>query len=294
MTCAANIAKALRGQRCGEGFLVRCPVRGHGKGKGDRRPSLVIRDGDTALLVNCYAGCDRRDVLDTLRGMGLLDGDRTSRPTKPVRRDPPREPEPDPDALAIWHGTEPIGGTVAETYLREHRAIGLDHPVSLRFHPCAGFPRTGTTFPALVAAVARPDRKVVAVQLTYLRPDGQKAPVSAPRLTFGSMGTGAIRLAPVDGVLGLAEGTENALSAMELTGVPCWSTLGAKRLGRITLPDSVREVHLFVDCDGAGKVAAERAADIYTRAGRKVLLRWPPEGCGDWNDAARTRKAVAA
>lgn len=75
MSSAANIARALGGHRNGEGFLVRCPVPSHGQGRGDRRPSLSIRDGDDRLLVRCFAGCDPRDVLAELRRRGLLDDD---------------------------------------------------------------------------------------------------------------------------------------------------------------------------------------------------------------------------
>ena len=56
-----------------DGYLVPCPVPSHGKGRGDRSPSLRISDGDTRVLVHCFAGCDPRDVLDVLRRRGLLD-----------------------------------------------------------------------------------------------------------------------------------------------------------------------------------------------------------------------------
>ena len=80
---------------------------------------------------------------------------------------------------------------------------------------------------------------------------------------------------------------------MELSGVPCWSSLGGQRLAKITLPPIVREVHVFADDDDAGRLAAELAAGRYSRDRLKVTLRWPPAGCGDWNDALR-RNAVAA
>src|SRR5689334_12949960 len=70
---AAAIARALGGKANGDGYLVPCPVPSHGQGKGDRRPSLSLRDGDHQLLVRCYAGCDPRDVLAELRRRGLLD-----------------------------------------------------------------------------------------------------------------------------------------------------------------------------------------------------------------------------
>jgi hypothetical protein len=72
MTDAATIAGAFGGKRNGDGWLVPCTVSGHGQGRGDRNPSLSIRDGDKALLVRCFAGCNSGDVLDSLRSRGLL------------------------------------------------------------------------------------------------------------------------------------------------------------------------------------------------------------------------------
>ena len=88
-TTARSIAQALGGIRNGNGYLCRCPVPSHGKGRGDRNPSLSIADGDDGkLLVRCFAGCDPCNVLAALRSRGLLD----DRPTngganaaKPVR-----------------------------------------------------------------------------------------------------------------------------------------------------------------------------------------------------------------
>ena len=53
---AQAIAKLLGGRREGAGYLCHCPVKGHGKGRGDRRPSLGVSDGDKALVVHCFAG----------------------------------------------------------------------------------------------------------------------------------------------------------------------------------------------------------------------------------------------
>ena len=80
---------------------------------------------------------------------------------------------------------------------------------------------------------------------------------------------------------------------MELSGVPTWAILGGHRLAGVTLPPGVHEVHLFGDNDDAGRLTAEKAAHRYTQLGVRVVLRWPPLGCGDWNDALRARKAVA-
>ena len=59
-----------------DGFLARCPVPGHGKGHGDRHPSLSIRTScDGVPLVKCHAGCPTEAVLDAvgLRWRDLYD-----------------------------------------------------------------------------------------------------------------------------------------------------------------------------------------------------------------------------
>ena len=263
---------------------------------GDRRPSLSIRDGEKCLLVTCFAGCDRQAILEEIRARGLLGS--PASPERPfVRSDPPsppQEPEPDPEAVAVWRAAEPIAGTLGEVYLREHRHIECDLPPTLRFLPEARHPRTGGLYPAVLAAVQRPDRTMVALQATFLDAgSGAKAALSPPRLTIGKLGTGGVRLAAAEAVLGIAEGVETALSAMELSGVPCWASLSGHRLGKITLPDIVREVHLFADSDAAGQLAAEPAATRYAAGGRRVVLRWPPEG-EDWNDLLKSRAGEVA
>jgi putative DNA primase/helicase len=283
---AASIAHALKGSRIGDGYLVRCPVPTHGKGKGDRRPSLSIADGeDGRLLVRCHAGCDPRDVLDILRQRGLIDDRLPSRAAAPVRRCEPVEPpiEPDDRALSLWRSAEPIADTLAHRYLRA-RGLTIEPPPSLRFLPAAEYlPRV--VLPAMVAGLQASDRRVVAVQITYLDPRGhKKAQVSTPRRTIGKMHDGAVRLGPAGDVLGLAEGVETALAAMQLSGVPCWACLGSQRMARVTILDCVRELHIFGDNDEPGRIAAEQAAKAH--AHRRVVVRFPPDGFGDYADVA--------
>jgi putative DNA primase/helicase len=73
MSDAERIARALDGKRITDGFLCRCPVPNHGKGNGDRNRSLIVKDGERALLFKCFAGCNARDVIDVLRRRGLID-----------------------------------------------------------------------------------------------------------------------------------------------------------------------------------------------------------------------------
>ena len=55
---AANVRKA------GEGWLLGCPVSGHGKDRGDKNPSVSLTEGDDGrALVRCKAGCETETVV---------------------------------------------------------------------------------------------------------------------------------------------------------------------------------------------------------------------------------------
>jgi len=284
----ASIAKALGGHRNGHGYLCHC-------GRGDRNPSLSIHDSDEGkLLVRCFAGCDARDVLAELRHHGFLDEEQRSVRRRTVSKafspSPPQDPEPNPIALELWRSAIQAQGTLAEKYLR-NRGITIDIPPTLRFLPNFDYmPRIG--FPAMVAAVQGPDRRVIACQVTLLKPDGSgKAPVSTPRKTIGALARGAVRLGTADNRLGLAEGIETALAAMQLTGVVVWACLGANRLDAVCIPSIVRYLDIFGDPDEAGRRAVTKALERY-RIGRNARACFPLIG-SDWNDQLARERADA-
>lgn len=194
------------------------------------------------------------------------------------------------DALAIWRASLPIGGTIAETYLRNARAIGVPLPDCLRFHPGLRIdPREPIEYPALVAAVVDLAGSIVAIQRTFLLPDGaDKAAFERPKRGLGPIGQGAVCLAPAGPVIGLAEGIETGLSAMELYRVPVWCALGSN-LARIVLPAGARNVALFADRGEAGERAATIASRVFHEQGRKVAVRFPSRG-KDFNDELKARR----
>ena len=179
---------------------------------------------------------------------------------------------------------DPIG-TVTAAYLW-HRTITIATPATIRDHPGLKHGPTGQNLPAMVGAITGPDRKVIAIQRTFLRVDGHgKANVSQPKMTLGAMRDGAVRLGPAGPVLGIAEGIETGLSAAQLFDVPVWCGLGVLRLDRLWLPPESLEVHIFADNGARGHEGAERAARAYRAQGRRVVVRFPPEQFGDWDDA---------
>jgi DNA primase len=71
---------------------------------------------------------------------------------------------------------------------------------------------------------------------------------------------------------------------MQMFNVPCWATLGNERFGLATIPESVRQLYLFVDNDAGGRLAEERARKAYACEGRLIVTRRPELTGDDWND----------
>ena len=71
---AEQIAKTLGNAKKANGqWVASCPVPGHGKGNGDRNPSLSIDINDDGKpLFHCHGGCSQEDVFQTIRELHLL------------------------------------------------------------------------------------------------------------------------------------------------------------------------------------------------------------------------------
>lgn len=273
---AQHIGVALRGRRHGKGWLISCPCPNHGKGRGDRSPSLSVADGDNGrLLLRCFAGCEFEDILGELRIRGLVANDSAYRPPPPsaqiVR---PQWHLPDAEVRAILKSCRPAHGTPVQEYLERRGLLMLSS--TLRY---SEYDRR----PAMVAVVQRPDGVEIAVQRTFVMKCGAKA--SPKKITTGNLGSGAVRLGYAAEVMGLAEGVETALSARFLTDTPVWASLGAGRLHQVELPSAVREVHIFADNDEPGRKAADMTAETHRALGREVQIHFPRNGAKDFNDA---------
>ena len=290
MSVARRIAEALahwrKPQRLADGsYLTCCPVPSHGRGRGDRSPSLQISDGDSQLLVRCYAGCDPRVVLDVLRRRGLLN-DQAKPTAKPEHASPKPQASNDyarqqhDKARWLWSRRQLITGTIAEKYLRV-RNITCELPPTLGFLPA----RKPEHHPALISAftlvdepepgVLRTLRDVDAVHITLIRPDGNgKAEVAKPKIMVGRPLGRPLVLAPVNDLLGLAicEGVEDALSIRQATGLGAWAAGSATMLPALadSVPDYITRVSIFVDADEAGRrYSGELAARLNQRKPRE-------------------------
>jgi DNA primase len=251
--------------------------------------------------VHCFAGCTQADVISALRARGLWEGEAVRDPSYPQGVTRKHDGHADSQerrnqeyARDIWERCDRIKGTLAEAYLRS-RSINLPtFPEALGYLPRLEHRPSGKTFPAMLAALVGNAGGVVAVQRTWLRPDGKgKADVQNAKMTVGPMGSAAVRLGTPSEILGLAEGVETALSAKSIYQIPVWATLSANRLGKIELPKVVQSLVIFADDGEVGMRSAIEAAEIYEGKGLSVDVM-PPRvhfggGVGDFNDALRSR-----
>jgi putative DNA primase/helicase len=255
MSTATHIAEALasprRAHRLADGsYIVPCPLSSHGKGQGDRHPSLSVRDGASQLLVYCHAGCDPRDVLDVLRQRGLLEGEPTrinqfDRGWVDARAQLRRPPELDDftrikRARDIFTAHDPRG-TDVEAYLAA-RKLTLDADVAgrvLRFNPRTPWRNedTGRTdfIPCLIAAFTSFDDDTITA-VHRIRLDQPERWPKAERRMYGIVHRAAVMLDPIEGdELAIGEGIETCMAARMLSIRPTWA-LGS--VGNIAFPGS--------------------------------------------------------
>jgi putative DNA primase/helicase len=280
---ARKIVESQRGTWRHEKGMCCCPAH------DDRTPSLSVSLGRRAILFHCFAGCSNADVIAALARRGVHPRELSGgvEPTLQNNGEPDRSAA---NARRLWRSGISLPGSLAEAYLAS-RAITM-LPDQLRFLGDTPLgPRGEVQFlPAMLAAVLT-DCGIVAVHRTFLDPGGPTlARFERPRRALGHLGAGAVRLAPAkDGRLGLAEGVETALSAMQMFDIPCWATLGNERFGLVAIPESVRELHLFLDHDAGGVLAEKRARTAYAIGNRDLVIHVPTTFGFDWNDALKAR-----
>ena len=165
-------------------------------------------------------------------------------------------------ALALWRRSLPIPGTLAETHLREFRAITCPLPATLRFLPAwrefppamiAAFGKTTELEPGLVSIS---EDIIRGVHLTRLTP---RAASSRGMQSASSVSVQLARrlcLRPANDLLGLAitEGIEDAISVHEATGLAAWAAGSASRLPAIApaVPEWIDCVTVLADNDEDG------------------------------------------
>jgi len=228
----------------------------------------------------------------------------------------------------VWDKSVPLTSQAASPfwkYLASRSIVLRDLSVLLkgdnvRFHPALEYRETENVveevdgkqvtseksvvkgkYPALICAIRDVKGDIVTLHRTYLSKNGNKARVSSPRKMMPvpdgrAVVGGAIRLgSAINGVLGVAEGLETALSGFRASGVPTWSLVNTTILEGFEPPADVHTVIIWADKDKslAGETAAnalkirleELGLRVFVLVPRQVI---PPRKKGiDWNDVLR-------
>jgi hypothetical protein len=245
------------------------------------------------------------DLLDIIReSLGLVDFTDVADEARTFLSLPHPEPEPAsrqrglapaPSGSAeaarrLIAMTQPIAGTIVQSYLRG-RGITLLHGTgSLSFHPrCYYKPEDGPTetWPAMIAAVTDLRGKITGAHRTWLAPDGSdKAPIETPRKAMGDLLGNAVRIGVPGSVMAAGEGIETMLSLRQvLPDMAMAPALSAAHLAAILFPPTLRRLYIVRDDDPAGDGARDILIERANADGIEAIPLSP--ALGDFNEDLR-------
>lgn len=249
---------------------------------------------------------DHGDLLDVIReSCGLLDFKDVADEARRFLSLPQPEPDPQPrprpssapagspeSARRLISMSQPITGTIVETYLRKRGITALHGTGALRFHPrCYYRPDNYSpteTWPAMIASVTDLDNRITGAHRTWLSPDGSgKAPIDTPRRAMGDLLGNAVRFDRATHVMAAGEGIETMLSLrMALPHMPMVAALSAAHLAAILFPATLRRLYIARDDDLAGDNAMASLVERAQAVGIEAITLSPR--LGDFNEDLRT------
>jgi conjugative relaxase-like TrwC/TraI family protein len=220
----------------------------------------------------------------------------------PPRVITPEEKERIQYAKNLARQSQPIQGTLAERYLREHRGINLkEFPSSVRYHPGIRSKKNGGTYPAVLVIGTHKNGEIEAVQAIYLdKKTGGKADVSIQKQTWGVPKLGSAvalthLLSEKSAPIFIAEGPETGLSIYQsIPGAHVKVTLGKGNFRNIDPKSLGNDVVLCTDNDNDEKkeVDIHLAAERLIAHGKNVWIA-KPNDVKDYNDVLQKHGANA-
>jgi hypothetical protein len=280
----------------GRSMFVRLKGPASGRGAAGKWTDAATGEhGDLLDVIRETRGfLDFRDVADEARRfLSLPRSDPKASPTSARLPAEAGSPEAVQRFIAM---SQPIAGTLAETYLR-NRGIAILHEAgALRFHPCCYYRpdqfSSAEIWPAMIAPVTDLAGHITGAQRTWLDPDGfdsvrlGKAPIDTPRRAMGDLLGNAVRFGVADDVLAAGEGIETMLSLRTaLPIMPMAAALSANHLTAMLLPLSLRRLYVARDADPAGDAAAAALTERAQADGVETLRLSPR--LGDFNEDLR-------
>jgi Toprim domain len=275
----------------GRSMFVRLKPKGAGgRPAGKWTDAATGEHGDLLDVIRESCGLvDFHDVANEARRFLSLP---RSEPKSDSRSRLPAVPTGSPEsARRLFAMSQPIAGTVVETYLRGRGITNLHGIDSLRFHPrCYYRPEADApteTWPAMIAAVTDLKGQVTGAHRTWLDPSGRgKAPVDTPRRAMGYLLGHAVRFGPAGDVMAAGEGIETMLSLRcVMPSMTMVAALSAAHLAAILFPATLRRLYIVRDDDPAGDGAVAGLFDRAQSAGIEAIVFSPQ--CGDFNEDLR-------
>jgi hypothetical protein len=294
------------GRRAGNYWIVGDVANSKGKSlyvhlSGPRRgrwtDAATAQYGDMLDLVRETCGlADFRDVANEARrflnepqSRPVSSGTDDTLGSQPVER-PTAE-----RARRLFRMTQPLSGTLADSYLRQRGILLASLHSALRFHPSCYYrdlvSGRKSSYPALIAAVTDRAGTITGVHRTWLDPAGEgKARVDDPRRALGGLLGNAVRFHfPVGGpvpVMIAGEGLESMLSLSHvMPAMPVVSALTSSHLSAFRPPTGCRHLYVAADADAAGRHGIEGLSRRVQALGILPLVLTPE--LGDFNEDLR-------
>jgi len=273
-------------------MFVRLNGPAYGKGAAGKWTDAATGEhGDLLDVIRESCGLiDFHDVIGEARCFLNLPRSQTSLGCH-SRKQPPT-PTGSPESVRrLFAMSQPIAGSIAETYLRKRGITALHEIRALRFHPrCYYRPDVDApteVWPALIAAVTDLADKITGAHRTWLNPSGRdKAPVDTPRRAMGHLLGHGVRFGVATDVMAAGEGLETMLSLRSaLPHLPMLAALSANHLAAILFPATLRRLYVARDRDPAGDLAVATLTERAQSAGIEALTLTP--ALGDFNEDLR-------
>ena len=281
----------------GRSMFVRLTGPESGKGAAGKWTDAATGEhGDLLDVIRDSCGLvDFKDVADEARSFLSLPHPEPEPSERKFR--PASAPVGSPEAaLRLFAMSQPITGTLVESYLRNRGIAALHGTGSLRFHPrCHYRPDEHSpteTWPAMIASVTDLAGHLTGAHRTWLDPGGfseatlGKAPIDTPRRAMGDLLGHAVRFGVAGDVMAAGEGIETMLSLRSaLPAMPMMAALSAAHLSACQFPDSLHRLYIARDDDPAGDGAMAALIDRANAAGIEAIVLSP--ALGDFNEDLR-------